>query len=405
MKAVVVGAGIGGLTAAIALRRAGLEVEIVEGATRLAEIGAGLSLWPNAIEALAALGLADEVTARGVELDLGAVRSRDGRPAFLWDRDACLEFLDGIPVMIHRSELQSCLLAACGDVPLRLGARATTVERLIHGYQVVLRNGDSVRADLVIGADGIRSAVRRSVEPSLPRYAGLTSWRAVIDRPYPEGSSMWVADGKQFLTTALAQDKTYISGLLHLPEGHNRAQPAWGPVLREAFDGWDHVVTAAIDAIPEDGYYRDDIYYRPPAKQLVWEQVVLIGDAAHPITPDLGQGGCQAIEDAVTLGLCLNDQMSIEDALCLYQASRLPRVRRVARDSKVVGLAMASRHRVAPSTAIPSTLLALQRITRQAGRIQLKQLARHASRKAFHASLPRSVEGYRKNPADQSPAV
>ena len=391
MKAIVVGAGIGGLMSAIALRRVGIEVEIIEGASRLDEVGAGLSLWPNAMAALATLGLEEVVTSHGVELDVGSIRSRDGRPVYVWDRAGAFEFLGGVPLLIHRAHLQALLLQAAHGIAVRLGARATAVEQLPDRCKVRCEGGDSHEADFVVGADGIRSAVRKSVEPSAPRYAGLTSWRAVIDQPYPDGSSMWVADGKQFLATTLAGDRTYISGLLRFREGHNRAAPLWGPVLRRHFDGWDRTITDAIDAIPEDGYYRDDIYYRPPTKQLVWGRAVLVGDAAHPITPDLGQGGCQAIEDAVTLGVCLQAGSTLEEGLRTYQASRLPRVRRIARDSRLIGHVMASRNPLIASNSIRHALLKWQQPVTFAARINLRQMARHASRGAFLASLPRSA--------------
>lgn len=377
---------------AIALSRAGIEVEIVEGASRLGEIGAGLSLWPNAMAALATLGLEEVVADHGVELDVGSIRSRDGRPVYVWDRAGALEFLGGVPLLIHRADLQGVLLKARRDIPLRLGARVTAIEQLSDRCRVIVGCGDTHEADFVIGADGVRSAVRKSVEPSSPRYAGLTSWRAVVDRPYADSSSMWVAGGKQFLATALVGGRTYVSGLLRLPEGLSRSTPHWGRVLRSHFDGWDHVVMDLIDAVPEDGYYRDDIYYRRPANQLVWGRVALVGDAAHPVTPDLGQGGCQAIEDAVTLGLCLQSATNLDEALGVYQACRLPRVRRVARNSRLIGHVMASRNPLVASTAIRHTLLAWQRPITAMARVNLRQMARHAGRQAFGASLPLALQ-------------
>lgn len=395
MKAVIAGAGIGGLVSAIALADAGVEVEVVEAARQLNEIGAGLSLWPNAMAALAVLGLEETVSAGGVELDVGAIRSRDGRPAYVWDRPGGLEHLGGVPLMVHRAELQALLLEAGAEVPIRFGCRVVSVDQDEAGCRLVLDTGEVLLADLVVGADGIRSAVRQSLEPSPPRFSGLTSWRAVIDRPYSDGSSMWVAEGKQFLATALSQDRTYISGLLRMPEGLNRATQDWGQVLRREFRGWDRTVTEAIDAVDENGYYRDDIYYRPPADRLVWGQVVLVGDAAHPVTPDLGQGGCQAIEDAVTLGQCLRQTDRLEQALLSYQTARLTRVRRVARDSWLIGRVMASRNPLVASTRIRHGLLVSNRLVNAAGRLNLRQMARHASRQAFISSLPGHHHGTR----------
>lgn len=388
MKAVVAGAGIAGLVSAVSLARAGVEVEIVEAARELAEIGAGLSLWPNAMAALAEVGLEDAVGAQGVELDVGAIRSRDGRPAYVWDRPGAFRFLGGVPVMVHRAELQSLLRQACADVPLRLGARAAAVEQDQDVCRLVLDSGEVLRADLVVGADGIRSAVRRSLDSTPPRFSGLTSWRAVIPRPYPDGSSMWVADGKQFLATSLSSGRTYISGLLRMPEGRSRATPDWGGVLRSEFGGWDRTITEAIEAIDQSAYYRDDIYFRPPPDRLVWGRVVLVGDAAHPVTPDLGQGGCQAIEDAVTLGWSLQAAGEVGEALLSYQKTRLARVRPVARDSRLIGRVMASRNPLVASTRIRHALLAWPGPVEAAGRLNLRRMARYASREAFAGSLP-----------------
>jgi 2-polyprenyl-6-methoxyphenol hydroxylase-like FAD-dependent oxidoreductase len=292
-------------------------------------------------------------------------------------------------VMVHRADLQSLLLKACGDVPIRLGTKAASVDHDEAGCRLVLDSGEVLHAEAVVGADGIRSAVRQSLEPSTPRFSGLTSWRAVIDRSYVDGSSMWVADGKQFLATSLSQDRTYISGLLHMPEGRNRATPDWGEVLRREFHGWDRTVTEAIEAIDEGSYYRDDIYYRPPADRLVWGRAVLVGDAAHPITPDLGQGGCQAIEDAVILGQCLRETDELDQALLSYQAARLVRVRRVSRDSRRIGRVMASRMPLAASTKIRHGLLAWHKPVNAASQVNLRQMARYASRQAFVSSLPK----------------
>ncbi len=237
LRAIVVGSGIGGLTSAIALKNAGVEVELVEAARKLAEIGAGISLWPNAMAALAELELEQTVVTRGVELDVGAIRSREGRPAYVWDRQGGLKYLGGVPVMVHRADLQSLLLEACEGLPTRFGARVIHVDQGESGCRVVLESGEVLYSEVVVGPDGIRSAVRRSFESSAPEFSGSTSWRAVMQGPYPDGSSMWVAEGKQFLLTSLSRDRTYMSGLLRMPEGRSRATPEWGRVLRKEFHG------------------------------------------------------------------------------------------------------------------------------------------------------------------------
>ncbi len=383
MRILIVGAGIGGLTCGIALRRAGFDVEIFERANELAEIGAGISLWPNALAALNELGIEDAVTGAGAEQVLGNIRRPSGEPINIFGAEQMRRYFGGMLVMMHRAELQAVLLQAAEGITINLSARCEGVINEGENVTVQFSGGLTHTADLVVGADGIRSAVRASVDPALARFVGLSAWRAVISGidPVPD---VWlsVGHGKQFLAAPLSNERTYVSGLLPMAEGAMTALPTLGPVLREAFRGWHEPIERLIDATPEDAYIRSDIYDRPRPSRLCWGRVALVGDAAHPVTPDLGQGGCLANEDAVVLARCLQLGGEVPEALHRFEKARLHRVGTIAFDSYWTGKVFAS----------PNPIVGAMRTMVLRGMptgARLRYLAQYASREAFLKRLPR----------------
>ena len=382
MRVLVVGAGVGGLTCAIGLRGAGVDVEVVERAVNLEGVGAGISLWPNALAALNALGIEGAVAAEGIEFASGNIRSPSGEPFNIFEPEQMRRYFDGMPVMMHRADLQRVLLDAAKDIDITLGAQCDDV--VVEGEDVTVRLADgSTRAvDLVVGADGVRSAVRASVDPSRPRYIGLAAWRAVISTTTPVRDSwLSIGRGKQFLAAPLSGGRTYVSGLLPMAEGAFTELPLLGPFLRESFQGWHHPIGQLIDDTREDAYIRSEIYDRPRPSQLCWGRVALVGDAAHPVTPDLGQGGCLAIEDAVVLTQCLKLVDDIPGALKLFEQARLPRVRMMVFESHWTGRVFAS-----PNPVIETIRSVILR--GMPTRTRLRHLARYASREAFLKGLP-----------------
>lgn len=390
MRVVVVGAGIGGLTCAIGLRQAGIDVEIVERAGGLAGIGAGISLWPNALAALDVLGLEDTVAAAGREFASGTIRRPSGARFPVFDPEQMRRYFGSLPVLMHRADLQRVLQDAAGGISIALGARCEAVRTEGEHISVRLSDGSTRTADVVVGADGVRSAVRASVEPSEPRYVGLAAWRAVIptDVAVPD-LTLSVGDGKQFLAAPLSEGRTYVAGLLPMPEGTFAELPELGPVLREAFQGWHDPVGRLIDDTPESAYIRGDVFDRPRPARLCWGRVALIGDAAHPVTPDLGQGGCLAIEDAVVLARCLQGAHEIPRALQRYEQARLRRVRTVVLESRWTGKVFASPDPVVQ--AIRSGILG-----GLPTRARLRHIARYAGRDAFRARLPSTGDAARE---------
>ncbi|MEU6786740.1 FAD-dependent monooxygenase [Nonomuraea angiospora] len=385
--AVVVGGGIGGLAAAIALHRIGWRVTVLERAVEFGEIGAGLALWPNATRAFAALGLAERVRAiAGVET-VGGVRDRSGRWLSRTD-NADVARRHGWPLlMVHRAELVRVLVAALPSDLLRPGSEVHAVraagEGMVVEYRdvrarvdgagtvvehqggrpwaggegasvehrggwaradgegaVVERRGGRVWADLVVGADGIRSRVRRQGWPEAraPRYAGCTAWRAVTE-PLggrgAEGAMFW-GRGERFGFAALPGGRFYCFAAARTPEGGE--EDAYAGLVRR-FGGWPDPVPEMLAAVPEDAVLRHDVYAMPPLATYVRGRVALLGDAAHAMDPALGQGAGMALEDAVTLAACLRADRDVDVALARYDRVRRPRTQAIVRRSALLGAA------------------------------------------------------------------
>ena len=344
MKAIVIGAGIGGLSAAIALRRAGVEALVFERTRELKELGASLSLTANATKALNGLGLTDAL--RGLGIPIGVAKIRAWRGEILsriptWQLD---EKVGARSAAVHRADLQGALLRELGNEAVRLGAACRGFEQEGEGVRAFFDDGTEERADLLVGADGLRSTIRRGLlGDGNPRYAGYTAWRAVVapeDELVPAGEAWEVwGRGVRFICTQIGQGRVYWAVSKNAPEGeHDVSTGAAKDALLELCAGWLEPVEELIAATEKAAILRTDIYDRDPVRKR-WGKgrVTLLGDAAHPMTPDLGQGACQAIEDAVALVECLEERENIEAALELYEARRTRRTAALVRGSRRVG--------------------------------------------------------------------
>ncbi|MGA4844929.1 FAD-dependent monooxygenase [Streptomyces sp. G5(2025)] len=337
--ATIVGGGIGGLAAAIALQRRGWHVEVLEKAPEFTEVGAGISLWPNALCALDALGLADTVRSLGAEEATGGVRDRKGRWLSRTDNAELARRFRYPLVVLHRAELLRALREALPSRSLKPGSEVSGVRE--EGGRLVVdhRSGES-RADLVVAADGLRSALRRALWPAAPapRYAGYTAWRAVTEplaEPPSAGAVSW-GRGERIGFTALPGDRMYCFATATLPEAAALGTSDHAELLRR-FGGWPDPVPALLAAVPADAVLRHDLYDLPPLSTFVRGRVALLGDAAHAMTPNLGQGACQALEDAVTLAHCLDATADTDAALRSYDRLRRPRTQAITRRSARLG--------------------------------------------------------------------
>ena len=343
----IAGAGIGGLTAACALRRAGFEVTLFERAAELRPVGAGITMQTNAMLAFGRLGLGDAVAAAGSPLERAEIRTWDGRLLQVAPARRVADALGAPVVGLHRGRLQRVLLDALGGVRLVLGSAVTAVEAMSRGVGVRLSDGTATEGDVLIGADGLRSVVRAALHGEAePRYAGYTSWRGICPNQgrVPKGFACecWGA-GRRFGFLEIGHDELYWFATRDAPPGE--IDPPAGAAARLAQDlaSWAPPVGSLLAATPEAAVVRTDIFDRPRLAQWGHGRVTLLGDAAHPMTPNLGQGGCQAVEDAVVLAERLARAADLEQGLRAYEVARAVRAHWFVEQSRRVGrLAQAS---------------------------------------------------------------
>lgn len=338
MRVIVIGSGIAGLSAAIGLSKVGIEVALYERAPELREVGAGISLWANALRALDYLGAGEAVRAGALALDTSEARADEGRRVQVAFSADYFEKKIGVRpfvAMIHRADLVGTLAGFLPDGTARYGFECVAVEQKGNHVGVRFANGHSDEADAVIGADGIRSTVRAALfGPQEPRYAGYTCWRGVCPRPEMLKSGYigeWWGRGKRFGITTLKGDRVYWFATHNAPAERHSADEL--SVVVELFRGWADPVPELIATTPPDRVVHNDILDRSPTRTWSVGRIGLIGDAAHPTTPNLGQGGCLAIEDGVVLARALAANPDPARALEAFIAERYARAAEIANES------------------------------------------------------------------------
>ena len=350
MHVLIVGGGIGGLTLAVALAQRGQVAHVLERARTLEPAGAGLALQPNAMTVLAALGLAEATVAAGQEVARAAILDRNGRPLGAELDMTSLGARFGAPVVaIHRARLHGVLRDAVGDAALTLGTEVVHVDSSVSGATVRCQDGRSFDADVVVGADGLRSTVRRQlIGDDEPVYSGYTSWRGVTRSgagpALTRMTESWGA-GERFGMVDIGHGEIYWFAVADASHGASdrdvRAE------LLERFAGWHEPVRAVLEATEPERIIRTDISDRNPVTRWHSGRVVLIGDAAHPMTPNLGQGACQAIEDAAVLADELSQSTDVRQALVNYERRRVARANAVVMRARRLGQIAQWRHPIA----------------------------------------------------------
>ncbi|WP_433798517.1 FAD-dependent oxidoreductase [Actinomycetospora sp. CA-084318] len=361
-RAVVVGAGLGGLAGAIALARRGWEVTVLERRDRPGEVGAGIALWPNGLAALDELGVGDDVRAAGTVEGAGGIRDRRGRWLTRTDASALRRQQGDGVVVLERPRLHDLLRAAAPPIDADAAVRSVdpgdaTTPAVVHDVR-----GRVHVADLVVAADGLRSTVRAAVDPSAaPRPTGRTAFRLLAGHAVDAGGESWGRGDLVGLAPAPG-GRTYLYAVVRTADVPDRALVDPLPWLRRRFADWHDPVPAVLAAAgPVAVHALEDL--RPPT---TWSRgrLALLGDAAHAMTPYLGQGASQAFLDAVVLA---DEARPDGTGLDRYEHRRSPSARALARRSRRAGrvaawrspLAVAARDvlvRCLPDTAAPAAL-------------------------------------------------
>ncbi|OAS13799.1 FAD-dependent monooxygenase [Paenibacillus oryzisoli] len=342
-KAIVVGAGIGGLCTALALHQQGWIVSVYDKASSLREAGAGIVLAANAMKALDVLGVGGAVRKAGAPVVQADIRSWDGKLITSLPAAKQAELYGTQSYVIHRADLQAILAqAVAATTPIH------TNQQWIDGQQnhgvvnAIFKDGTQVDADLIIGADGLHSAVRERLFGHSPvRYSGYIALRGVctqeeLRNATTGGGFEALGPGRRFGLSSLGNGRVFWFAAINAPQGSlPSAEERQSELLRQ-FQGWYNPVVSAIEATDPSTILAHDIVDRPPLPRWSSGRMTLLGDAAHPMLPNLGQGGAQAIEDAIVLARCLRNT-DIPTGLSAYEKERMTRVNRIVRMSRSMG--------------------------------------------------------------------
>ncbi len=338
----IIGGGIGGLATASALQRQGIQVTLFERNPELREIGAGLTLWANGVQVLRHLGLADALAKVSAPLTHFECWSWRGKQLGSLRLDT-IERLVGVPsVGIHRADLLRLLASEVAVECIHVNAPCVGF-RLEQGHVIAhFADGHQQQADLLVGADGLYSVIREQLlGKQLPRYSGYTCWRGVAlfeDRHVSAGisSETW-GRGRRFGMLPIGSGRVFWYATHNCPAGEQDREGERKARLSQLFGGWREPIEQLIAATDEGAILRNDIFDRRPARRWGNGLVTLLGDAAHPPTPNLGQGACQAREDALVLADCLAEQRELVAALRAYEACRMKRSAAIIEQSYLFG--------------------------------------------------------------------
>lgn len=347
MKVVVVGGGIGGLTTALALLRHGIEPIVLERAPQLTEVGAGIQIAANGTIVLRELGLEPALASIAtVPAGFDYLELSTGRRLYYapLGEEAAARY-GALLYNVHRADLVGLLAKALPPDVIRLGAECASVSQDDEGAWVTLQNGEVIRGDVVIGADGIHSAVRTALRgPEEKQFANILMWRSLIPADRLEGLNLpvagnnWFGIGRNIVSYWVRKDLYSVLASVPATEVSRESWTQAGDVgqLRRAFEGCEPTVQKMLEAV--DSTFITGMYHRDPIENWSTGRIGLLGDAAHAMVPYLAQGACQSIEDAWVLATCLKNHgpAGVQDALLEYARRRQPRTTRIQAGARFV---------------------------------------------------------------------
>jgi FAD-dependent urate hydroxylase len=336
LSVIIIGAGMGGLTTGIALKQAGYCVEIYDRVRTLRPAGAAISLWSNGVKVLNRLGLSRAIAAIGGQMDRMAYYSSSGETLTDFSLQPLIEQVGQRPYPVTRTELQQILLEAVGSETVRLSSRCVEIKQDETGVTAFFEDGHQASGDVLIAADGTHSVLRSYVlgHEIERQYVGYVNWNGLVPASEDLASEntwvQYVGEHKRASLMPVGSDRFYFFLDVPLPKGTVSQPDLYREELSSFFKGWADPVQQLIQRLDPATTARIEIHDVDPLPTLVRGKVALLGDAAHGTAPDVGQGGCQALEDAFVLANYLQTtNISIEDALKRYEAARIERVARI----------------------------------------------------------------------------
>lgn len=342
MNISIIGGGIAGLSMALALEKNGITPTVYESAAELKPVGAGIALAFNAMKASRWLGVYNEIKKLGNPLNNARITNHKGKILSNFHYENHLDLFGEVSVAIHRWDLQEALRSALKSTQIITGKKASSFTQNQEGVEVGFEDGSSITSSIVIACDGIHSIFRQQLIPgSGSRYSGYTCWRGIgiLPETYPWKDTMiesW-GPGLRLGIVPLTENRVYWFAVKNAPQNDEQMKLSTKEQILSYFNIWNKDMLSVIEKTEDNQIILNDISDIDPIDKFDFGNILLAGDAAHATTPNMGQGGCQAIVDAAVLGKILESGSSITEAFSLFEKKRVDKTSRVILNSRQFG--------------------------------------------------------------------